>query len=69
MFTTKRRRGCPASKLVVAASVVLRRRVNYFSLCGMWIDNVFTGGCANIPFPFLKINTCSSRFVSLATSI
>jgi hypothetical protein len=39
-----------------------------FSLCEMWTDSVSLGGCVDVPFPFLKPSTCSSRSRSLATS-
>jgi hypothetical protein len=53
--------------VLVTTSGVLRKRVHYFSWCGTWTDSASTRGCANIPFPLLTFNTCSSRS-SLATS-
>ena len=64
----KWRRGGATSVFIAPTGGVLRKRVHYFSLCGTWTDSASIRGYADIPFPFLKYNTCSSKSKSLATS-
>jgi hypothetical protein len=54
--------------VMAAAGEVVRRRANFFFVCGTWIAIFPIRDYAYVPFPFLKLNTCSSRFMSLATS-
>jgi hypothetical protein len=48
--------------------LVIESVLKFQDVSGTWADGVFMGGCADVPFSFLKLSTCSSRFMSLTTS-
>jgi len=53
---------------VVATTGGMLRRRAIFSCVGRGLAVFPAKDCADIPFPFLKLNTYSNRFISRSTS-